>query len=186
MQRVLISIFASLSLFAVCGFAGQNERPNWLQVLNDRLPVYGHRNWIVVADSAYPAQTREGIETIVSEGGQMPVLRDVLDQLSAAKHVRPIVWLDRELSAVPEADAPGITAYRGQLSALLEGRDLHTLPHEQIISKLDATARTFRVLIIKTDSLLPYTSVFLQLDCAYWSAEAEEKLRQSIAPRQSR
>jgi hypothetical protein len=28
---------------------------------------------------------------------------------------------------------------------------------------------------------LPYTSVFLQLDCGYWSADAERRLREAMA-----
>jgi hypothetical protein len=28
---------------------------------------------------------------------------------------------------------------------------------------------------------IPYTSVFLQLDCKYWSAESEQKLRQAMS-----
>jgi hypothetical protein len=28
--------------------------------------------------------------------------------------------------------------------------------------------------------LIPYTSVFFELDCGYWNAEAEERLREAI------
>jgi hypothetical protein len=45
----------------------------------------------------------------------------------------------------------------------------------------DQSARAFRVLIIKTNLTLPYRSVFLQLDCGYWSAEAGQRLRQAMA-----
>jgi hypothetical protein len=34
--------------------------------------------------------------------------------------------------------------------------------------------------MIKTDLALPYTSAFLELDCGYWPAEAEQKLRQKM------
>ena len=40
------------------------------------------------------------------------------------------------------------------------------LPYEEIISKLDRAARSFRGIVIKTDMTIPCTSVFLQLDCA--------------------
>ena len=43
------------------------------------------------------------------------------------------------------------------------------------------SSKTFRVLIIKTTLTIPYTSVFLQLDCAYWSAAAESRLRAKMA-----
>jgi hypothetical protein len=36
------------------------------------------------------------------------------------------------------------------------------------------------VLLLKTDLTLPYTSVFIRLDCGYWSDEAEQQLRAAI------
>ena len=44
--------------------AGGEALSGWEQLLEERLPLFGHRNWIVVADAAYPAQCRPGIETI--------------------------------------------------------------------------------------------------------------------------
>jgi L-fucose mutarotase/ribose pyranase (RbsD/FucU family) len=154
---------------------------NWQQIVAERLPLYGHRNWIVIADSAYPAQSRAGIETVISGAEQLDVLKQILSALAASRHVRPIIYTDRELNFVPEQDAPGIGSYRQQLGALLKGKAVQSLPHEEIISKLDQAGQTFRVLIIKTNLTVPYTSVFLQLDCAYWSAEAESKLRAAMA-----
>ncbi len=161
--------------------ADKGASQNWQGIVAERLPLYGHRNWIVIADSAYPAQSRAGIETVVSGAEQMDVLKKVLSALAASRHVRPIVYTDRELRFVPEADAPGIEKYRQQLSALLKGTSVQSLPHEEIISKLDQAGQTFQVLIIKTNLTIPYTSVFLQLDCAYWGAEAEGKLRAAMA-----
>ena len=43
--------------------------------------------------------------------------------------------------------------------------------------KLDEAGQTFRILIIKTNMTIPYPSVFLQLNCKYWSADAEQRLR---------
>ncbi len=85
---------------------------NWRDILTQRLPLYGHRNWIVVVDAAYPAQTSQGIETILCEDSQIDVVRGVLEVLAGAKHVRPTIYLDRELDAVSEKDAPGISEYR--------------------------------------------------------------------------
>jgi L-fucose mutarotase/ribose pyranase (RbsD/FucU family) len=159
---------------------------DWLRTFRERLPEYGHRNWVVVADSAYPAQSREGIETVVSNAGQVEVLRRVLEVLKHAKHVAPIVYTDKELQYLDETDAPGIETYRSDLTQLLEGRTPTSLPHLDIISKLDQVSQTFRVLIIKTDMTLPYTSVFLQLDCAYWGPDAEKRLRAKMAAKGGR
>jgi hypothetical protein len=153
----------------------------WRQKLRESVSLYGHRNWIVVADSAYPAQSRGGIETVVSGADHLAVVQEVLAAVAASKHVRPIVYTDQELSFVREEDAPGISSYRQKLGELLKGREVNVLEHEKIISRLDEAGQTFRVLIIKTDIALPYTSVFLQLDCGYWTAEAEKRLREAMA-----
>jgi hypothetical protein len=74
-----------------------------------------------------------------------------------------------------------VDAYRGQIIGLLPPEQTHVLLHEQLIKKLDEAAQTFRVLIVKTKETIPYTSVFLQLDCAYWSEESEKQLRARMA-----
>ena len=150
---------------------------NWQQILEERLAVFGHRNWIVVADSAYPAHSRGGIETVATNRDQLGVLEAVLARLTISRHVKPIVYTDRELESVPESDAPGIAEYRRKLADLLSGQPVSTLPHEEIIALLDQAGKTFHVLILKTDLTIPYTSVFIQLDCAYWTEDAERRLR---------
>ncbi len=161
--------------------ASETANSNWKRQLRQFLPLFGHRNWIVVADSAYPAQSRPGIETIVSDAGQIEVARSVLNAIVVSKHVSANMYLDQELNFVAEADAPGVSRYRTHLAELLKSARLITLPHEQIIAKLDQTAQLFRVLIIKTELTIPYTSIFFELDCGYWSAEAEQRLRRAMA-----
>ncbi len=156
-------------------------RADWKRQLKAFLPLFGHRNWIVVADSAYPAHSMPGIETIVSGAGQIEVARVVLEAIAASKHVRANIYLDQEIHFVEEAEAPGVSRYRTQLAELFKIAKTTTLPHEQIIAKLDHTAQVFRVLIIKTELTIPYTSIFFELDCGYWSAEAEQRLRRAMA-----
>ena len=156
-------------------------RSGWEQQLENILPLYGHRNWIVVADSAYPAQSRPGIETIVSGSGQLEVARKVLDAVNSSRHVRANIYLDRELDFVAESDAPGVSHYRDQLKNLFAGADATPLLHEQIIARLDQVAQIFRVLIIKTDLTIPYTTIFFELGCAYWPADAEDRMRKAMA-----
>lgn len=40
--------------------------------------------------------------------------------------------------------------------------------------------QTFHVMLLKTNLTLPYTSVYIRLDCGYWSDEAEVQLRSAI------
>jgi L-fucose mutarotase/ribose pyranase (RbsD/FucU family) len=152
----------------------------WEAQLSALLPLYGHRNWVVIADSAYPAQSKPGIETIVADSDQIHVVRTVLDAITSSRHIRANVYADRELGFVAENDAPGVTEYRKQLDALLANSCISYLPHEKIIAKLDQSAQVFRILVIKTEMTIPYTSVFFELDCGYWNAEAEQRLRQAI------
>ncbi|MCI0334147.1 MAG: hypothetical protein L0228_13095 [Planctomycetes bacterium] len=186
MNRVFIAIvFGAACLAIVHPGLSQVSEPtkqatDWKSVLVERVPEYGHRNWIVIADSAYPAQKSEGIEIIVTHADQLTVVGAVLDQLGKAKHVRPIVYFDEELSYVPESDAPGIEAYRRDLTKLLDDRKTSSLPHEQILAKLGKAGESFKVLVLKTDLALPYTSVFLELDCGYWSPNAEKRLRDAM------
>lgn len=152
----------------------------WQEPFRRDLPVLGHRNWIVIADAAYPDQVSPGIRTIATGGRQLDVVREVLTALKGTSHVQPIVHLDAELAHVPETLAPGVDAYRRDLKQLLTGQRVVTLSHEDIIKLLDEAGKTFRVVILKTDLTIPYTSVFLQLDCGYWGPEPEKQLRAII------
>jgi L-fucose mutarotase/ribose pyranase (RbsD/FucU family) len=152
----------------------------WKRLIEDRLPLLGHRNWIVVADAAYPAQSNSGIETVASGLSQQDTIEAVLALLRPCLHVHPLVHLDRELTFVEEQDAPGIDDYRSWLKTALQEFTVDATPHEEIIARLDRAAQMFSVLIVKSTMLLPYTSVFLELDCGYWNAEAEGRLRAAL------
>jgi hypothetical protein len=152
----------------------------WEKILDERLPFFGHRNWIVVADAAYPAQSSTGIETIVSGVSQQIAIKTVLARLRACKHVRPVVHVDRELALVDEKDSPGIDSYRNWLKGALKGLSVTMTPHDEIISRLDRAAQMFSILIVKSNLMIPYTSVFIELDCGYWKADSEARLRSRI------
>jgi hypothetical protein len=77
---------------------------SWRQALQDRLPLFGHHNGIVVADSAYPGQCREGIETIVSNSDHIEFLEGVLADVARSRHAQPVVNTDQELELVQEKD----------------------------------------------------------------------------------
>jgi hypothetical protein len=153
---------------------------NWEEILKDRLQVYGHRNWLVIADSAYPAQSRQAIETIVADEEQITVLERTCAILGGCKHIKPNIYTDQELKFVSEGDAPGIHSYRERLGGLLTESEVRVLPHDEIIAKLDRAGELFRVLVVKTNMRIPYTSVFFELDCGYWNAQAEKKLRAAM------
>lgn len=146
------------------------------------LPLLGHRNWIVIVDGAYPHQTSPGINTVLCDKALPDLTAQVLEAIAASAHVRPVIYMDKELAYVAEEDAPGISRYRQSIQKALEPYDVRHLPHEEIIAKLDEAGESFTVLLLKTDLALPYTSVFIELECGYWTTDAERKLRAAMKP----
>ena len=177
MKNRLIAFIAVLMTLSTGAFAADN----WKETLRKELPLLGHRNWIVVADAAYPLQTAPGIETICADADQVTVVKEVLAALAKTSHVKPVIFTDAEMKFVTEKNAPGIGAYREALAGLLTNQPAQVLPHEQIIGKLDEAGKTFKVLLIKTPLTVPYTSVFFQLECGYWNADAEKELRAAMS-----
>lgn len=172
---------AWLLLASSLGAVAQQPAAEWQTRLAQVLPLLGHRNWIMIVDSAYPLQSSTGVETIETNTDQMEVIRQVLTTIDKSIHVRPIVYMDAELPYVPEKDAPGVSAYREGIKSVLVGQKITSLPHEQIISKVDEVGKTFHIVALKTTMTVPYTSVFLQLNCKYWSDEAEAQMRKAMS-----
>jgi RbsD / FucU transport protein family len=153
---------------------------NWKAKVSESLPLLGHRNWILVVDSAYPLQSSPGVETIETNSSQLEVVQYVLSAVDRSIHVRPLVYVDAELPFVSDADAPGATKYRAQIRNVLRSLSVQQMPHEKVIATIDETSRQFHVLVLKTSMTIPYSSVFIRLDCKYWSADAEERMRTRI------
>jgi len=160
--------------------AQEMKAPAWLDKLAVYLPALGHRNWIVVADSAFPLQISPGIETIVTGEDHFAALEKVLQAVDAAKHIRPKIWLDKELAYVPEELARGAADARRRLDDALKGRGAMPVLHEEIIARLDEVGKTFKIVMVKTTLAVPYTSVFMELDCGYWGPEAEARMREKM------
>ena len=156
------------------------KAPNWMDTLQGYLPALGHRNWIVIADSAFPLQISPGIETIVTGEDHFAVLDKVLKMVDGAKHIRPKVWLDKELAFVPDELALGADEARRRLDEALKGRGAMPVLHEDLIARLDQAGKTFKIVMVKTTLAVPYTTVFLELDCGYWGPEAEAKMREKM------
>ncbi len=176
----LLFSFAVIILTANSAHANDEKEKSWQVELAKSLPVLGHRNFIVIADSAYPLQSNPGIKTIYTGDNQIEVVKEVLKAVDKAAHVNGTIYVDKELSFVPEHNAKGINKYRKALDKALSGRAIQRLPHMDIIKKLDASSDLFNVLILKTDLPLPYTSVFIELGAGYWNEKSEIELRKAI------
>jgi len=182
MRKSLIAL--ALLIASMSTLAAQSAPPavpTWRERVAESMPLLGHRNWILIVDSAYPLQSSPGIETIDTDAGQLEVLHHVLGVIDRSIHVRPVITMDAELPFVSDQDAPGVSAFRAEMNDLLRNYPVNSLPHDRIIANIEEDSRHFNVLVLKTNMIIPYTSVFIRLDCKYWSADAEERMRAKMA-----
>jgi len=154
---------------------------DWKGIVQNRLPLYGHRNWIVVTDSAFPVYAAAGIETIVVDEDLPSVVKYVAKAISSTRHVRATVFLDQELQFIDESDYPGVSELRRQVGALFPKEQVSSIPHADVMTRIEEAGKTFRILFLKTSATIPYTSVFMRLDCGYLSDEVERKIRAAMA-----
>lgn len=174
MRRLAIAFAALVIILQSVPLAAQS---NWQSRVTQDMPLLGHRNWILIVDSAYPLQSSPGIESIETNASHLDVVHYVLGAINSSSHVRPLIYMDAELPFVPDDDAPGASAYRTQIHNALAGYTIESMPHDRVISQIDETSKEFHVLVLKTTMTIPYSSVFVRLDCKYWSADAEKRMR---------
>lgn len=172
------------AVLLVCSPLLQSQRvgssASWKDTLQSRLPLYGHRNWIVVADSAFPVYAEPGIETIAANADFASVLKSVAGEIAASRHVRGTVFLDKEIEFVEEQDYPGVTALRRTIATTFPTDQVSSIPHSEAMSRIAQAGTNYRVPFIKTTGRIPYSSVYIRLDCGYMSEEIERKISNAM------
>jgi hypothetical protein len=163
-MRKAVLVLAFL-LAVPIALAAQSAPPSpWHATVDQALPLLGHRNWILIVDSAYPLQTSPGVETVETNADQLDVVRYVLGAINKSIHVRPDIFMDAELPYVQEEDAPGTSAYRDAIAKLLDGQTIQSELHEKLIDDVDRAGKLVHVLVLKTRLAVPYSSVFIRLN----------------------
>jgi hypothetical protein len=180
MRRIAAS-FCLMLAFAAAHAAPPSAPSAWKAKVAAEMPLMGHRNWILVVDSAYPLQSSAGVETVETNSDQVEVVQYVLKTVNSSIHVRPDIYMDTELPFVPDEDAPGASAYRSRIKEVLRNYPIEQVLHDKIIADIGATGSEFHVLVLKTNMTIPYSSVFIRLDCKYWSADAEKHMREKMS-----
>lgn len=156
------------------------ESKIWQKQLDEILPYYGHRNWILVTDMAFPKQSSNGIRYINTNENLTGVLQQVLDKLSKSEHIKPVIYTDKELAFITEKQAKGINKLRNTILQLTKEWSSETLLHEDVFGKLNESSNLFETLVLKTNCTIPYSSVFIYLDCKYWNEVNETTLRNAM------
>ena len=181
--KAILFSFAGAVVFMSCNpeekdtLQQKEVSKDWKTQFNQTLPLLGHRNWIVVADKAFPQQNAAGMQVINTNENLLPVLQYVLQQVNATSHVKPIIFRDKELQFITENQAKGVKEFEREALQLFGGQEVQTILHDSVFTKLDDASKLFTIIVLKTNETIPYTSVFLELDCAYWSADKERQLR---------
>ena len=107
-------------------------------------------------------------------------LNYVISALEQTENVRPQIYLPRELRSLENDFAPGIDELRKRLQVSLHGHETTELEQQSLLTLLEDANRSFDVLVIRTTTALPYSSVFLELKPGYWDVDSETRLREKI------
>ena len=176
-RRVLVCGAALLSF----GCADMRKENTWQGAVDRQARQLGYRNWIVIAEASFPAQSRPGVRQVMAPVEVPEALDYVLHALEQTEDVRPQIYVTRELRSVENDFAPGIDELRKRMKNSLHGHDTTELDQQSLLTLLEDANRSFDVLVIRTQSALPYSSVFLELQPGYWDATSESRLRDKIA-----
>ncbi|MDE3234557.1 MAG: hypothetical protein KGO81_01290 [Bacteroidota bacterium] len=149
----------------------------WEGQFEKELPMLGHRNWVLVVDKAFPEQNSPGIEYIYANDSLLSVLRQVVDKINRSTHVKPTIYQDKELNYLTESQVKGVNQFRQATKSIFGRQPVEIMLHDSVFKKLNTESQLFKILVIKTNETIPYTSVFLQLNCAYWDNDREKQLR---------
>ena len=101
--------------------------------------------------------------------------------ISSSRHVRATVFLDQELQFIDEHDYPGVSELRKKITAAFAEDQVSSIPHTEVMARINEAGKTFRILFIKTTGTIPYTSVYMRLDCGYMNDEVERKIGTAMA-----
>lgn len=171
---------ALAAIFLSTGCVVMRPENAWQAAVDRQAGQLGYRNWIVIAEASFPAHSRPGVRQVAAPVEIPEAVDYVLHALEQTENVRPQVYLTRELRSVENDFAPGIDDFRKRLQDSLHGHEATELDQQSLLTLLEDANRSFDVLVIRTQSALPYSSVFLELQPGYWDAESEARLRQRI------
>lgn len=176
----LLSIPVGVSLLlGGCAWPDLDEI-GWKGAVDRQVAQLGNRNWIIVAEASFPAYSRIGVRQVNADVEIPEAVDYVLNVMERTENTRPNVYLARELRSVENDYAPGIDPLRKSITASLHGHEAVQISHQSLQLLIEDANRSFDVLVIRTQTALPYSSVYLELLPGYWDADSEEKLREQI------
>ena len=176
-SRLILAIGAAL---LPAGCADMQSGNSWQAAVDHQAAQLGYRNWIVIAEASFPAQNRPGLRQVTAAATVPEVTDYVLQALERTENLRPQVYVTREMRSVENDFAPGMDDFRDRIKNSLHGHETTELEQQSLITLMEDANRSFEVLVIRTQTALPYSSVFMELQPGYWDADSETRLRDRI------
>lgn len=180
-MKIPFHFFVLLPLFVVtsCSHVGRTSE-DWRSAVTAEVARAGDRNWIVIADSAFPQISKIGSKTLLADAEVPEVLEAVLAEMARDEHVRPRIYMSDEIQHLDNDLAPGADRHRERVKKHIAGRTIIYLQRRLLMILLDDARATHNVLVIKTPTTIPYGSVYLELESGYWDHQAETQLRDAM------
>jgi D-ribose pyranose/furanose isomerase RbsD len=156
------------------------QKQPWQDAVDRHARQLGSRNWIVITEASFPALNRGGISKVEANAEVPAALEYVLNSIDQTQHVKPNIYLTRELRSMDNNSAPGIDDLRKKIKESLHEIETIELPQDSLMTLMTDANRSFEILVIRTTSAMPYGNIFIELQPGYWDAEAEQQLRNRI------
>lgn len=157
----------------------------WRSDIETHASQLGYGNWIVVTEASFPAYKRLGTRRISVDRTIPDILDQILRSLEKTEYVRPKIYLPTELGVIENDFSPGIESYRNALDEALHGYEVTRAEQESLRILVADAQRSLDVLVIRSNTALPYSSIFIELEPGYWDGASESRLRGRMRKQQA-
>lgn len=140
--------------------------------------------WIVIGDPRFKEIKSEEVTFLPTNQTTPEILQFVLTLLNQSNSVISRLYTSKEIRFLTEKDAHGVTAYKAARDKVSTDRELRGVDEDImkiLINESDSNSTnnqqsTERILMIDTETKLPYSSIFIELEHLNLPALAETAL----------
>ena len=135
--------------------------------VEDQLEELAPGDWIVIGpgNALQQAVTLPQVQHLTVSATNVSTLRQTLDLMEREGKLSPRLWVCRELEQTGTL-TPGTARMRTHLKDLRTGRTHFSVDERVIAMQLKLLGPERKVLIIRTDTTLPHSSIGVELDYA--------------------